>query len=166
MADLRDGRWVPTFPNAKYIFHKTEYADWEALTKTGNNPPGNVWAYNCLPVVEAGQALLVDDTYALDETFTPIPTPGHSPFHCCVDIHSRGQRAIVTGDLMHHELQVRMPELYTVFDTDTAAGITSRRTFFESIAGTQAVLLPVHFPSPTAGRISRMGTSFDYIFMR
>ena len=163
---LRGGRWVPTFPNAKYIFHKTEYAASEELTKVGKNPPGNVWTYNCLPVMEAGQALLVDDTYALDDTFTLIPTPGHSPCHCCVEIRSKGQRAVVTGDLMHHALQVRIPELFTIFDTDTTAGIASRRKFFESVAGTQTVLLPVHFPTPTVGRIMNLGAGFDYVFAR
>ncbi len=55
---LRDGRWVPTFPNAKYIFHKKEYAVWEAEHAKGANPPGTVFRDNCLPIVEAGQALL------------------------------------------------------------------------------------------------------------
>ena len=55
---LVNGRWVPTFPKAKYIFHKDEYAFWEQATKEGKNPPGNVWTYNCRPIVEAGQALL------------------------------------------------------------------------------------------------------------
>src|SRR5205085_7028119 len=79
---LRDGRWVPTFPRAKYIFHKGEYAHWEEMTKQGANPPGNVWTFNCRPIVEAGQALLVDDTFELDDTFSLTPTPGHSPHHC------------------------------------------------------------------------------------
>ena len=46
------------------------------MTKQGANPPGNVWTYNCRPIVEAGQALLVDDTYQLDDTFSLTPTPG------------------------------------------------------------------------------------------
>jgi glyoxylase-like metal-dependent hydrolase (beta-lactamase superfamily II) len=53
---LRDGRWVPTFPNAKYIFHKKEYAVWEAEHAKGADPPGTVFRDNCLPIVEAGQA--------------------------------------------------------------------------------------------------------------
>jgi glyoxylase-like metal-dependent hydrolase (beta-lactamase superfamily II) len=85
---LRDGRWVPTFPNAKYIFHKREYAVWEAEYAKGNNPPGKVFRDNCLPIVEAGQALLVDDDYALDDLVTLTQTPGHSPCHCCVNIFS------------------------------------------------------------------------------
>jgi glyoxylase-like metal-dependent hydrolase (beta-lactamase superfamily II) len=123
---LRDGRWVPTFPNAKYIFHKEEYAYWEAATRRGAHPPGsilvggtqNVWIYNCLPIVEAGQALLVDDTFELDDTFSLTPTPGHSPGHCCVNIRSRGQQAVVTGDMMHHALQCREPDWSSVFDSD------------------------------------------------
>ncbi len=62
---------------------------------------------NCLPIVQAGQALLVDDDYALDDTITLTPTPGHSPCHCCVNILLRGQRAVVTGDMMHHAIQCR-----------------------------------------------------------
>ena len=67
---LRNGRWVPTFPHAKYIFHKREYAHWEAASMNGDNPPGKVpgnsWTYNCRPIVEAGQALLVEDTFQLE----------------------------------------------------------------------------------------------------
>ena len=62
---------------------------------------------NCLPIVEAGQALLVDDGYQLDDLITLTPTPGHSPCHCCVNIFSGGQRAVVTGDMMHHTIQCR-----------------------------------------------------------
>ena len=102
---LRDGRWMPTFPNAKYVFHKREYAVWEEENRKGNNPPGTVFRDNCLPIMEAGQALLVDDDYALDDTVTLTPTPGHSPCHCCVNIFSKGKRASVVGDLVHHQVQ-------------------------------------------------------------
>jgi len=162
---LRDGRWVPTFPNAKYIFHKNEYAFWEAATRRGANPPGNVWTYNCRPVVEAGQALLVDDHFQLDDTFTLLPTPGHSPHHCCVDIHSRGQRAVVTGDLMHHVLQCREPDWSTIFDTDREEAARSRRRFLGAVAETPTLVLPIHFPSPTVGRVAADGARFHYRFL-
>src|SRR4030081_251180 len=59
-TSLRDIRWVPTFPNAKYIFHKREYAVWEAEYAKGAERPGKMFRDNCLPIVEAGQALSVD----------------------------------------------------------------------------------------------------------
>ncbi|MBN8874935.1 MAG: MBL fold metallo-hydrolase [Rhodospirillales bacterium] len=163
---LRDGRWVPTFPRAKYVFHKREYAAWEAATKRGDNPPGNVWRYNCLPIVEAGQALLVDDDYMLDDMVWLTPTPGHAPCHCCVNIKSGGQRAVVTGDLMHHALQIREPDWSTIFDWDAKEGIASRRRFFGEVAGTDTLVLPVHFPHPTVGRIEVDQAGFDWRFVR
>jgi len=163
---LRDGRWVPTFPNAKYVFHKKEYAAWEAATKQGLNPPGNVWTYNCLPIVEAGQALLVDDDYMLDDMVWLTPTPGHAPCHCCVNIKSGGKRASITGDLMHHALQTRQPDWYTIFDWDKDQGIESRVKFFKEVAGTGTYILPIHFPSPTVGLIEPLGDAFDYKFVR
>jgi glyoxylase-like metal-dependent hydrolase (beta-lactamase superfamily II) len=171
---LRDGRWVPTFPNAKYIFHKREYAAWENAAKGGKTPygdkpapgGGNIWRYNCEPVVAAGQALLVDDDYALDDTFWLTPTPGHSPCHCCVNIRSRGQHAVVVGDLMHHVLQVREPDWSTVFDWDQAEAARSRRKLLGEVAGTGRYVLPIHFPHPTTGLIEADGERFHYRFVR
>jgi glyoxylase-like metal-dependent hydrolase (beta-lactamase superfamily II) len=163
---LRDGRWAPTFPKAKYIFHKGEYAAWEAMTKEGKNPPGNVWKFNCEPVVAAGQALLVDDSYELDDTFSLTPTPGHSPCHCCVNITSRGQRAVVTGDMMHHALQCREPEWFTIFDIDPKQAVASRRKFLGEVAGTGTFILPIHFPNPTTGLVEADGDRFHYKFVR
>jgi glyoxylase-like metal-dependent hydrolase (beta-lactamase superfamily II) len=161
---LRDGRWGPTFPNAKYIFHRREYEAWEEATTRGAQPPGNVWRFNCEPVVAAGQALLVDDDFALDDTIWLTPTPGHSPCHCCVNIASRGQRAVVTGDLMHHALQCREPDWSTVFDWDPDQAARSRKRFLGEVAGTGTVVMPVHFPHPTAGRVEADGDRFRYIF--
>ena len=163
---LVDGRWVPTFPNAKYIFHKREYDFWAEAAKASDDPRDNVWKMNCLPVVEAGQALLVDDDFSLDDTVTLTPTPGHSPCHCCVNISSKGMRASVTGDMMHHALQCREPGWSTIFDIDPVQAAQSRRDFLGSVADTSTLILPVHFPSPTLGRIEADGDRFHYRFIR
>ncbi len=164
---LKDGRWVPTFPNAKYIFHKREYAFWEAAA---NNPqPGvhnpAVFRMNCEPVVAAGQAMLVDDDFALDDCLTLIPTPGHSACHCCLDIRSRGQRAVITGDLMHHQLQVNEPGWSTIFCQDPAAAVLSRLKVFGDVADTPTAVLPIHFPNPTAGRLRHTADGFRWAFI-
>src|SRR3546814_15867799 len=74
---------------------------------------------------------------ALDDTITLTPTPGHSPCHCCVNIHSKGQRAVVTGDMMHHAIQCREPDWSVKPDWDPAEGARSRRRFLSSVAGTE-----------------------------
>ena len=145
---LRDGRWVPTFPNAKYVFHKREYAAWEQATKEGKQPPGNVWRFNCEPIVEAGQALLVDDDYTLDDTIWLTPTPGHSPCHCCVNIKSGGQRAVVTGDLMHHALTGAGTELVDDFRLgregggDVAAAVPGRHRGVRNVGAADPLSQP------------------------
>ena len=119
------------------------------MTKQGANPPGNVWTYNCRPIVEAGQALLVDDTYQLDDTFSLTPTPGHSPHHCCVDIRSRGQHAVVTGDMMHHALQCRETELvHHLRHRQGAWPHKSRRSFLGKVADTVHAGPADPFPQP------------------
>lgn len=153
---LVNGRWVPTFPNAKYIFHKREYDAWEQGITSGDERAlhgESVYRMNCLPIVEAGQALLVDDSFSIDDTISLIPTPGHSPHHCCLKIESGGQRAIITGDMMHHALQCCEPSWSTCFDWDPRQAEASRRKFLTDVADTDALILPIHFPPPTAGRV-------------
>lgn len=153
---LVDGRWVPTFPNARYIFHRGEYEHWLADYETAGRPASGMEAtfgLNCLPVVEAGQALLVGDDFAICDEVRLLPAPGHTPHHCCVEVRSRGQRALLVGDLLHHELQVRRPDWSTRFCWDPAMAARSRRGCLEDLAASGAWMLPSHFPAPTAVRI-------------
>jgi glyoxylase-like metal-dependent hydrolase (beta-lactamase superfamily II) len=166
---LVDGQWVPTFPNAKYIFHKGEYAAWEKLAADGIEKPGGaggVWRMNCEPIMRAGQALLVDEDFEIEPGIRLMLTPGHSPCHCCLDIRRGGQRAVIAGDLLHHQLQCTDPSLSTIFCWDAEAARTSRRRVFNEIADTDAVLLPIHFPYPTAGRLRAAGEGFLWEFLR
>jgi glyoxylase-like metal-dependent hydrolase (beta-lactamase superfamily II) len=166
---LVDGRWVPTFPNAKYVFHKAEYAAWEALAKDGVEKPGGaggVWRMNCEPIVAAGQALLVDESFTLDDCLGLILTPGHSPAHVCIEVKSQGQRAILAGDMLHHQLQCMDPAMSTIFCWDPKLAAISRARVFEEVAETDTLLLPIHFPSPTAGRLKRAGSGYDWLFAR
>nr|WP_314076038.1 MBL fold metallo-hydrolase [uncultured Roseococcus sp.] len=166
---LVNGEWMPTFPKAKYIFHKGEYAAWEKLAKEGIDKPGGaggVWKMNCEPIVKAGQALLVDESFTLDDCISLILTPGHSPGHVCVDIRSGGQRAIVAGDMMHHQLQCIDPTMSTIFCWDPKQAGDSRKTVFEEVADTDTLILPIHFPSPTAGRLKRAERGYAWAFKR
>jgi glyoxylase-like metal-dependent hydrolase (beta-lactamase superfamily II) len=164
---LENGKWVPTFPRARYLFERGEYAYWQQAAASGIEVPNHrdgVWQTNCLPVAEAGLADLVSGSHEIDDHVSLIPTPGHSPGHYCVRIRSGGQEAIVLGDLVHHMLQCREPDWSTrvCWDQDMAA--RSRRQLLDDAATSRALLLPTHFPSPTAGRVSADGERFHYHF--
>ena len=165
---LVNGRWVPTSPNAEYFFHRGEYAYWKEGARQADAsgaPDRQVWQKNCLPVMEAGQALLVEDDFALDDTIWLTPTHGHTPGHCCVNICSGGRRAVVSGDLMHHALQCREPDWSTIFCADPVMAVRARRDFLRAVADTDTLVLPIHFPAPTLGRIEVDGERFRYRFV-
>jgi glyoxylase-like metal-dependent hydrolase (beta-lactamase superfamily II) len=94
------------------------------------------------------------------------PTPGHSPCHCCVNIFSRGQRAVVTGDMMHHVIQCREPDWSPRVDWDGKQAAVSRRKFLSAVADSDTLILPIHFPTPTAGLVIGDRDRFNYRFKR
>ncbi|MDP6951134.1 MAG: MBL fold metallo-hydrolase, partial [Alphaproteobacteria bacterium] len=144
---LVDGRWVPTFPNARYLFHETEYAYWESAEAGADRSGGQdgCFADSVLPVMEAGQALLVRDGHAIEDGLTITPSPGH----VCLDVRAGGKRAVFSGDLMHHPVQCAYPEWNSRFCFDAAQSRATRQRFVAEHADTDTLILAAHF----AGRI-------------
>ena len=149
---LVDGRWVPTFPNARYLFSRKEFSRWDVRRAEYQHRHINdhVFQDSILPVVESGQMTLMDDGYELDGVLTVEPAPGHTLGHVCIRISSEGKRAYCSGDIFHHPLQIYHPELYTGFDDDQALGIETRRRLLSVCAEENALLLPTHFAEPHA----------------
>ncbi len=153
---LEDGRWVPTFPNARYVFGQDEYAYWEEQNRKA---PVQVFRDSVLPIVEAGRAEMVGNEHAIGDHVRLTPTPGHTPGHVSVRL-GRQDEAVVSGDLVHSPLQARYPEMSVAFDVDPAQSASTRRAFFERYAETDTVCCMTHFPSPSIGRIRRWGEGF------
>ena len=163
---LENGRWVPTFPNAKYVFAKTEYDHWIAEQKRdGLARSGDYVSDSVLPIVEAGRAVFVKTDHEIDKGVELYHLPGHTPGQCGVHVKSRGDEMIITGDMMHHMLQVRYPDWSTNFDTDQALARKTRRQFLERYADTPTLVATAHFPSPNVGRIVRHGDGFDFRYV-
>lgn len=159
---LRDGRLVPTFPNAKYVFSRREYEHWKQATE----PNFAAVHEDCVePIVNAGQALLVDDAYVLSDELSLVPTPGHSPGHVCVDLKSGGESALFTGDMMHHCAQVLQPDWSSCFCFDVKQSAATRWKFFREHANTDTLIIPTHFPGTTAGHIAPFRDAFEFKFL-
>ena len=156
---LEDGRWVPTFPNARYVFGEEEFAHWSAEHAKAANP---AMADSVLPVVEAGRADLVRSDAALDDHVRLAPTPGHTPGHCSVELGRGRTDAVLTGDLIHSPLQARYPELSMRADHDPALAARTRRRFLECHCDAGTLVCTAHFPSPSVGRLARWGGGFRF----
>jgi glyoxylase-like metal-dependent hydrolase (beta-lactamase superfamily II) len=154
---LQDGRWVPTFPKARYLFSEGEFGYWTEQHAKAAVP---FFGDSVLPVMEAKRAELVRDDHALDDHVRLLPTPGHTPHHVSVCFGRHGDDAVMTGDVVHSPLQVRYPELSPRFDVDMDAAAKTRRRFLERYCDTRTLCCTAHFPSPSIGRITRWGEGF------
>jgi glyoxylase-like metal-dependent hydrolase (beta-lactamase superfamily II) len=154
---LENGRWQPTFPNARYLFSERELAYWTALHA---KDPIACIADSVLPILDAKKADLVKSDYALNDHVRLMPTPGHTPDHFAVAVGRGRDAAVISGDLMHSPLQARYPEISYREDVDTKQSAATRRAFLERYCGTDTLCCTAHFPQPSSGRISQWGEGF------
>jgi glyoxylase-like metal-dependent hydrolase (beta-lactamase superfamily II) len=89
-----------------------------------------------------------------------FPTPGHTPGHVSVFIRSRGEEAVITGDIMHHPIQLSYPLRHGNFDMDKSQGALTRQSFVERFGGTKTLVIGSHFSDPTSGLLARDGESW------
>lgn len=152
---LRDGEWVPTFPNARYLFGRIEYEHWSANDETAVY--GDVMADSIAPIIDAGLADLVESDHRLTDDVWLEPTPGHTPGHHSVRIGSGDGRAVITGDMVHHPIQFPRVDLASSADTDSAAAIATRRRHFAQWEADDALIIGTHFAGPGAGHLRAEG---------
>jgi glyoxylase-like metal-dependent hydrolase (beta-lactamase superfamily II) len=156
-TQLVDGRWQPTFRNARYVFKRTEFDRWD--DRRADHVPREsqrfVFADSVLPVVESGQALMIDDGYTVDERLTVEPAPGHTAGNATIRLRTRGEQALFSGDVIHHPVQLPYPQLCSVFDDDPVTGLATRLRVLDEVAESGILLLPTHFAAPFCCRIHK-----------
>ena len=147
---LVDGEWVPTFPNARYLFGRTEYEYWDS----GAEGAAITFGDAVRPVLDAGLADLVDSDHQVTGEISLEPSPGHSPGHVSVRISSAGQEAVITGDLVHHPVQFSAPDWVMTADDDPQRASETRRTFRDRYADSGILIFGTHFAGPSCGHLS------------
>jgi glyoxylase-like metal-dependent hydrolase (beta-lactamase superfamily II) len=156
---LVEGRWVPTFAKARYLIGRKEWAHWSVATDQFTRDPIDD---SVRPVVDAGLAEMVEDTHRITDEVWLEPTPGHTPGHFSVRISSRGEDAVITGDLMHHPVQCAHPEWNCGFDSVPEQARATRRAFVERYADRPVLVFGTHFATPSAGYIVKDGPAFRF----
>ena len=163
---LENGRWVPTFPNAKYIFAQSELDFWlrqserNLMTRTGDYVVDSV-----IPILDAGRELLVETDHQIEDGLTLEPLPGHTPGMVGLRIASGGREAILCGDLMHHMIQCHNPGWSTIACADREAARVTREAFLDRHAERDVIVVPSHFPNPTAGVIVPCEGTFAFRYL-
>lgn len=148
------GEWVPTFPHARYLTSRIERKFWAAYDM--EDARKQMFRDSVIPVEEAGLLDLVDvpaEGIEIAPGLLLLPTPGHTPGHIAVELTSRGETALITGDCIHHPVQLAHPAIGACVDIDPEQSEASRRKLLGSLADTDTLILGTHFAPPTAGRV-------------
>jgi glyoxylase-like metal-dependent hydrolase (beta-lactamase superfamily II) len=157
---LVDGRWVPTFPRARYLMGRRDLAHFQAHPLESHA----CYADSVLPVLEAGLAEPVDDGYAIAPGLTLLPLPGHTPGQMGLLLDRGGHRALFCGDAIHSPVQILFPDWSSGFCVDPAQAALTRRGLLERAVGEDLLLVPAHFRGCGCARIHRAGDAYRPVF--
>jgi glyoxylase-like metal-dependent hydrolase (beta-lactamase superfamily II) len=156
-----DEKWVPTFPNARYLFGRTEWDHW-SQEQNSQARGEDIIGDSVQPIVDANLADLVDSDHKITDEIWLEPTPGHTPGHVSVRISSQGEDALITGDFMHHPCQMARPNWRSSADYDGEWAENTRNDLLEQYADQPVLVIGTHFATPTAGHILRDGDVYRF----
>jgi glyoxylase-like metal-dependent hydrolase (beta-lactamase superfamily II) len=154
---LRDGRWVPTFPNARYLFGRREFDRWDP-SQPGYQPAEHnegVYEDSIQPIVDAGLAELIEDNHRLSPSLSSKPSRGHTVGHLALGLSSAGEDAWFTGDAVHHPIQLARPDASLGGDENPKEAAAFRRVIADHLSTTGALMIPAHFAGPHVGHVRR-----------
>jgi glyoxylase-like metal-dependent hydrolase (beta-lactamase superfamily II) len=156
------GRWVPLFSRARHLLCAAEFEYWTSAAAAAAEDADDLAgvADSVLPVFEAGLVDLVADSHEIHPGIRLLPTAGHTPGHVSVLLESAGERAVISGDAIHHACQIARPDWGIFSDFDPARARRTRAELLGMCADTGTLLIGTHFPPPTAVRVVREGTGF------
>ena len=168
-TQLVDGTWVPTFPNARYLFSQAEL-DHVRRELSGLEPDDSFGAVNAktyedsvAPILQ--QADLITQNQPLDETgIELLLTPGHTPGSMTLRLTSEAQPVYFTGDVCHHPIQMLYPSMNSTYCQIPDVAIATRRDLLTRCDDENALLLPAHFGPPHGCRVRAEATSFTPVW--
>jgi glyoxylase-like metal-dependent hydrolase (beta-lactamase superfamily II) len=163
---LENGKWVPTFPNAKYLFSPLEL---EAMQEQTDNPFDEyirlVFEDSVLPVIESGQSVMMDHDFDLCRGINILPSPGHSPGHYCIELQSKNSQGLITGDIFHNPIQVNYPHWTTMFCDNKEQANETRIKLVDDLIDSETIVLAAHFSGTTAGKIISESNNKKFILL-
>ena len=151
---MDNGKWVPTFPNARHLMPRVDFDLALAAYKKGDKGViSGSFEDSVLPLYEAGLIDFIDDGDLVAGCLEAEIMPGHTPGSIHFRLRSEGKEAIFAGDVMHSPLQIAMPHINTWIDAHAEQARASRALFLKRAAERNALIMPVHFGWPHCGYI-------------
>jgi len=159
----KDGRWVPTFPKARYLFPKDEFDYWKGLYDKGDKDVNQgSFADSVLPVLDAGLGDFMDGTAEVAGCLAPEPVPGHAPGMLSFRLRSRGEEGLFCADILHNAIQIVRPDWNDRYCLWPDKALESRAAGLKRACERGALLMPMHLGAPYCGYVRRQGDGYRF----
>ncbi len=155
---LINNEWVPTFPNAKYIFSKKEYDFWLDMINKDKTLNHGSFQDSVLPIINKGNYKLVEEGHCIDDFLAFESAPGHTPGNMVINVKSENDSAVLCGDTIHHAIQLSFPNLSSRFCEDPKLASETRIKLLNKLSDSNTFLLPAHFPK--IGKVIKKNEKF------
>ena len=163
---LRDGKWVPYFPNAEHIATSTEIEFRDPKRGAKDKPPASWNTYNdsVKPIIDAGLMREVEGTETIMPGIDLVPIPGHAPGMMGIRVRDAGEEAFLIADVMHQPIQVYYPEWNSKYCENKQLAAETRAKVLSHAAEEKALLLPAHYVFPYGTYVERAGDGYRHRF--
>ena len=185
IAGAVDGHGTPTFPNARYVMAREEWAFWtsnalrfpartrtrealgEALTHRAETVP-----YARLPHLRTRLDLIEFDTEIVPG-IQGIAAPGHTPGMMAIALTSDNVRLLFIADIYYGwddqadpsnaPKDIGDPVWHAALDVDPAQAVRSRDRVFAQAAQDHTLLMATHVRFPGLGYVTQPGLGWQWI---
>jgi glyoxylase-like metal-dependent hydrolase (beta-lactamase superfamily II) len=142
---LESGRWVPTFPNARYLMGKAEVEHFAREAAANAESNHGSFQDSVSPILARGLATLAKPSDEIVDGGTLVSLPGHTPGQIGLELDDgKAGRIVFCGDAIHTPAQVVLPDLSTRVCFDKALAAQTRRQLLERAAAEDLRLIPGH----------------------
>ena len=161
---IKDGRWVPTFPNATYLMPKIDFDFWNpangqvsAVLGQGND---GSFIGSVEPVRQSGQTVLWQDSHTIDSSLRLERAPGHTPGSSVLMLHSGSDRVVFASDTVHVPVQFLEPDYSSCLCEDPAIATATCLQILGWAADNGALVMPAHVGGTGGVELIRDWTKF------
>jgi glyoxylase-like metal-dependent hydrolase (beta-lactamase superfamily II) len=152
-----EGKVHLTFPNARYVVQRGEYA---YATHTNERTAASYFPHNFVPVLEAGRFDLVEGEKEIVPGVKVIPTPGHTPHHQGILISSRGDHAFFLADLVPTAAHLPLPWIMG-YDVEPLVTLETKRRVLRRALDEGWRMVFEHDATVSNGRLVHDGKTYS-----
>ena len=163
------GRWVPAFPNARYLAPAIELDDLQqrraALVIQGGDENGllhGAFKDSLRPILDGPGFTAVHPDDEILPGLRLVPLPGHTRGQVGAVLEAGSEKVLFCADAIHHPAQLADASIGSNFCADPDTAQQTRRELLEQAAHAGTILAPYHFPAPSFGRVIRRDCGFAY----